>query len=75
MRRILLLWMMDTCHKLRLLEPTYFLSCILLDHYLKKLTVLKHNLQLIGIGCILIANKYYAIGEILIDDSWFTSKT
>eukprot|EP01090_Pellita_catalonica_P001818 TRINITY_DN11548_c0_g1_i1.p1 TRINITY_DN11548_c0_g1~~TRINITY_DN11548_c0_g1_i1.p1 ORF type:complete len:426 (-),score=70.48 TRINITY_DN11548_c0_g1_i1:42-1319(-) len=62
MRGILVDWMFSVCIRFSFLSETLFLATSLLDRFLsRRFTVGKTKLQLVGIGCLLIASKFEEI--------------
>lgn len=58
MRAILLDWIMEVCEVYRLRRTTYYLTIDYIDRYLTlKPSVLKTQLQLLGVTCLFIASK------------------
>lgn len=78
MRSILIDWLIEVHHKFKLVDETLFLTVNILDRYLSKNQVVKENLQLVGVSCMLIACKYEEIYApeikdfIFITDSTYT---
>lgn len=61
MRRILIDWLIDVHKKFRLRMKTLFMAVNLIDRYLEVQPIQKHNFQLLGITCLLMASKYEEI--------------
>lgn len=58
MRSILVDWLVDVHLKFKLRQETLFLTVNLLDRFLSKQRVAQKKLQLVGIGCMMVAAKY-----------------
>ncbi|KAL6009852.1 hypothetical protein ACLOJK_000283 [Asimina triloba] len=61
MRAILIDWLIDVHHKFELMPETLYLTVHIVDQYLSMKVVLRKELQLVGIGAMLIASKYEEI--------------
>lgn len=61
MRAILVDWLVEVHMKFKLVPETLFLTVHLIDRYLEREEVLRPHLQLLGVGCLLIASKYEEI--------------
>ncbi|KAK8797066.1 hypothetical protein WA158_004276 [Blastocystis sp. Blastoise] len=61
MREILLDWLTDVHIKFKLVPETMYLTTNIIDRYLEKNEISKHNLQLVGVTSMLIASKYEEI--------------
>ncbi|XP_068658735.1 G2/mitotic-specific cyclin S13-7-like isoform X2 [Aristolochia californica] len=61
MRAILADWLIEVHKKFELMPETLYLTLHILDRYLEVKTVLRKELQLVGIGAMLIACKYEEI--------------
>ncbi|KAF8724255.1 hypothetical protein HU200_021282 [Digitaria exilis] len=57
MRAILIDWIMEVHHKLTLMPETLYLTVYIIDQYLSMESVLKKELQLVGVSAMLIACK------------------
>ena len=57
MRAILLDWMMEVSSEFLMKRETYHLAVMYVDKYLSKLTILKQELQLLGVTSMFIASK------------------
>ncbi|KAM3142797.1 hypothetical protein pb186bvf_005181 [Paramecium bursaria] len=57
MRAILLDWMMEVSSEFLMKRETYHLAVMYVDKYLSKLTILKSELQLLGVTSMFIASK------------------
>ena len=67
-RLILLDWMMELSNGLHLKRDTYHLSSVLVDIYLSKhSTIDVHELQLLGVTCLIVAIKFEEINNYSID--------
>eukprot|EP01090_Pellita_catalonica_P000124 TRINITY_DN10090_c0_g1_i1.p1 TRINITY_DN10090_c0_g1~~TRINITY_DN10090_c0_g1_i1.p1 ORF type:complete len:375 (+),score=52.12 TRINITY_DN10090_c0_g1_i1:204-1328(+) len=74
MRGILVDWMFSVCIRYSFLSETLFLAVSLLDRFLsRRLNVGKTKLQLVGLGCLLIAAKFEEILTPCIDDFLYIS--
>ncbi|XP_028411190.1 G2/mitotic-specific cyclin-B-like [Dendronephthya gigantea] len=58
MRSILVDWLVQVHEKFRLLQETLYLTVSFVDRYLARETVLRSELQLIGVTAMLLASKY-----------------
>ena len=58
MRGVLLSWLMEVCHKYRLMSETFFLTAKIVDAYLGKQPVSRNRLQLLGVAALWVAAKY-----------------
>jgi len=61
MRSILVDWLVEVHLKLKLVPETLYLTVNIIDRYLAKTEVLRHQLQLVGTTALLIASKYEEI--------------
>lgn len=61
MRTILADWLIEVHHKFELMPETLYLTINVLDRYLSMETVLRKELQLVGVSAMLIASKYEEI--------------
>ncbi|KAG0498628.1 hypothetical protein HPP92_003319 [Vanilla planifolia] len=61
MRSILVDWLIEVHHKFELMPETLFLTMHIIDRYLSVESVLRKELQLVGVGSMLIACKYEEI--------------
>lgn len=61
MRAILVDWLIDLHNRLELMPETLYLAIHVVDRYLSMKTVLRRELQLVGIAAMLIACKYEEI--------------
>jgi cyclin B len=69
MRTILVDWLCEVHHKLKLKAETLYLTVNIVDRYLaKKTNVARSKLQLVGTTALLIASKYEEIYPAEIDD-------
>lgn len=68
MRAILIDWLIYIQYKLKYSGETLYLTVNLIDRYLEKVQVLRKDLQLIGICCMLIACKYEEVNVPKISD-------
>lgn len=57
MRLILIDWMIEVCLMLRLSFEILFLGIEYLDYYVSQTTILRSQLQLLGLSCVLMASK------------------
>ena len=75
MRKVLLLWMIDTCTYYYFTDDVYFLACALLDRYLilSIKTVDEKNFQLLGISCLFISSKFHTINNITLSELMYIS--
>ena len=58
MRSILIDWLIEVHRKFELMPETLYLTINILDRYLSMKNVSRRELQLVGIGSILLACKY-----------------
>lgn len=68
MRSILVDWLIEVHNKFELMPETLYLTIHIVDRYLSMKPVLKRELQLVGIGAMLIASKYEEIWAPEIND-------
>ncbi|KAG8372155.1 hypothetical protein BUALT_Bualt12G0037100 [Buddleja alternifolia] len=68
MRAILIDWLVQVHHKFELSPETLYLTINILDRYLASKTTLRKELQLLGIGAMLIASKYEEIWAPEVDE-------
>lgn len=61
MRAILVDWLVEVHMKFKLSPETLFLTVNLIDRYLERCEVLRSQLQLLGVTCLMIAAKYEEI--------------
>ncbi|KAI3446556.1 hypothetical protein Pfo_003221 [Paulownia fortunei] len=61
MRAILIDWLIQVHHKFELSPETLYLTINIVDRYLASKTTLRKELQLVGMGAMLIASKYEEI--------------
>ncbi|XAR69534.1 hypothetical protein NMG60_11001161 [Bertholletia excelsa] len=61
MRAILVDWLIEVHHKFELMPETLYLTLNIVDRYLAAKTVPRRELQLVGMGAMLIASKYEEI--------------
>ncbi|PKA53047.1 Cyclin-B1-1 [Apostasia shenzhenica] len=61
MRSILVDWLIEVHHKFELMPETLYLTVFIIDRYLSVESVLRKELQLVGVGAMLIACKYEEI--------------
>ncbi|XP_065015705.1 G2/mitotic-specific cyclin S13-7-like [Musa acuminata AAA Group] len=61
MRAILADWLIEVHHKFELSPETLYLTFHIIDRYLSMETVLRRELQLVGVSAMLIASKYEEI--------------
>ena len=61
MRAILADWLIEVHHKFELTPETLYLTFHIIDRYLSMETVLRIELQLVGVSAMLIASKYEEI--------------
>lgn len=61
MRSILADWLIEVHNKFELMPETMYLTMYIVDKYLSVKTVPRRELQLLGIGAMLIACKYEEI--------------
>ncbi|XP_078438567.1 G2/mitotic-specific cyclin S13-7-like [Wolffia australiana] len=61
MRAILVDWLIEVHHKFELMPETLYLAVYIIDRYLSLETVLRRELQLVGMSSMLIACKYEEI--------------
>nr|DAD32933.1 TPA_asm: hypothetical protein HUJ06_011784 [Nelumbo nucifera] len=61
MRSILVDWLIEVHYKFRLKPETLYLTIHVIDRFLSMKVVLRRELQLLGIGAMLIASKYEEI--------------
>uniref|UniRef100_A0A1D1YTW4 Cyclin-B1-1 n=1 Tax=Anthurium amnicola TaxID=1678845 RepID=A0A1D1YTW4_9ARAE len=61
MRAVLADWLIEVHHRFELMPETLYLTLYIIDRYLSMEMVLRRELQLVGITCMLIACKYEEI--------------
>ncbi|VFQ72282.1 unnamed protein product [Cuscuta campestris] len=61
MRSILIDWLIEVHHKFELTSETLYLTINIVDRYLALKTTSRRDLQLVGLGSMLIASKYEEI--------------
>lgn len=61
MRSILIDWLIDVNLKFKLLPQSLFMTVNLLDRYLSLRKVARHELQLVGVACLMIVGKFEEI--------------
>ena len=61
MRSILIDWLIDVHLKFHLLPETLYITINLIDNYLSQTQISRKKLQLVGITCLFIADKYEEI--------------
>jgi G2/mitotic-specific cyclin-B, other len=61
MRAILVDWLVEVHMKFKLSPETLFLTVNLIDRYLERSEVVRSQLQLLGVSCLMIASKYEEI--------------
>jgi cyclin B len=61
MRAILVDWIIEVHLKFKLLPETLFITVSLIDRFLERVQIKRHNLQLVGVTAMLIASKYEEI--------------
>ena len=61
MRSILIDWLIDVHLKFNLLPETLYITVNLIDNFLSKIQISRKKLQLVGITCLFIADKYEEI--------------
>lgn len=61
MRSILVDWLIEVHHKFELNPETLYLTINIVDRYLETQTTLRKELQLVGMGAMLVASKYEEI--------------
>lgn len=59
MRGVLLCWLMEVHQKYKLSSETFFLTVSIIDEFLKKESVSRNKLQLVGVTALWIASKYH----------------
>lgn len=68
MRTILVDWLIDVHLKFKLLPNTLFLTVNLIDRYLSKQQISRHQVQLVGIAALMIVAKFEEIYPPLLKD-------
>jgi G2/mitotic-specific cyclin-B, other len=61
MRAILVDWLVEVHMKFKLSPETLYLTVNLIDRYLERCEILRSQLQLLGVSCLMIASKYEEI--------------
>ena len=54
-------WIIEVHLKFKLLPETLFITVSLIDRFLERVQIKRHNLQLVGVTAMLIASKYEEI--------------
>jgi cyclin B len=62
MRTILIDWLVEVHKRFKLVQESLYLAVHILDRFLAVHTVARAKLQLVGLGCLLVASKY--------EDTW-----
>ncbi|KAH6797035.1 Cyclin B2 [Perilla frutescens var. hirtella] len=73
MRAILIDWLIEVHHKFDLRKETLFLTVNLVDRFLAKQSVVRKELQLVGLVAMLLACKYEEVSVPVVDDLVFIS--
>ncbi|KAG6387693.1 hypothetical protein SASPL_152885 [Salvia splendens] len=73
MRAILIDWLIEVHHKFDLRKETLFLTVNLIDRFLAKQSVVRKELQLIGLVAMLLACKYEEVAVPVVEDLVFIS--
>ncbi|GJS19664.1 G2/mitotic-specific cyclin-2 [Tanacetum coccineum] len=73
MRAVLIDWLVEVHHKFVLLPESLFLTVNLIDRFLAKQSVIRTNLQLVGLVAMLLACKYEEVLVPAIEDLVFIS--
>lgn len=68
MRSILVDWLVEVAQEYRLASDTLFLTVAYVDRFLSLVDVPRNKLQLVGVGCMLVASKYEEIYAPQIDE-------
>ena len=61
MRAILVDWIIEVHLKFKLMPETLFITVSIIDRFLERVQIKRHNLQLVGVTAMLIASKYEEI--------------
>lgn len=73
MRAILIDWLIEVHHKFDLRKETLFLTVNLIDRFLAKQSVVRKELQLVGLVAMLLACKYEEVAVPVVDDFVYIS--
>lgn len=73
MRAILIDWLVEVAEEYKLASETLYLSTNFIDRYLSRKKVVRGNLQLLGIVCMLIASKFEEVYAPAIDEFVYIS--
>lgn len=68
MRAILVDWLIEVHRKFELMPESIYLTVNIMDRYLSKKAVPRNELQLVGMGSMLIACKYEEIWALEVND-------
>ncbi|KAF3789689.1 Cyclin-B2-1 [Nymphaea thermarum] len=68
MRAILVDWMIEVHSRFNLMDETLFLTVNILDRFLQRRTIMRKNLQLVGVTAMLVACKYEEVLVPVIND-------
>lgn len=61
MRSILVDWLVEVAQEYNMQPDTLYLTVAYIDRFLSSVAVARHELQLVGIACMLVAAKYEEI--------------
>ncbi|XP_031476969.1 G2/mitotic-specific cyclin-2-like isoform X2 [Nymphaea colorata] len=68
MRAILVDWLIEVHSRFNLMDETLFLTVNILDRFLQRRTIMRKNLQLVGLTAMLVACKYEEVLVPVIND-------
>ena len=72
-RALLVNWMMEICHKFRLVSETLYLSVNLMDRYLSVCACPRDELQLLAVTALFVAAKFEEVSPPVLDDFAYIS--
>ncbi len=61
MRTILVDWLVEVHKRFKLVQESLYLAVHILDRFLDVYPIARAKLQLVGLGCLLVASKYEVI--------------
>ncbi|KAJ4715858.1 Cyclin [Melia azedarach] len=68
MRAILIDWLIEVHYKFDLMDETLFLTINIIDRFLQQQSVVRKELQLVGVTAMLLACKYEEVSVPIVDD-------
>lgn len=73
MRTILVDWLVEVAQEYKLSSETLYLAVSYMDRYLSRKSIIRHQLQLLGVACMMLASKYEEIFAPSADDFVYIS--